>query len=192
MGYFIDNPLRHLIHNPVKILRPYVRSGMTVIDVGCGMGIFSIAMAKLVGDEGQVLAVDLQQKMLDAMLRRARRAGVDQRIIPHRCQADRLGMETPADFILAFAVVHEVPDMKNFLSQINACLKPDGKFLVAEPRLHVRTAAFQQMLTLTQELGLRIAEHPKIRRSRSVVLVKKQTSFPPVAGKGPGSERFSR
>jgi ubiquinone/menaquinone biosynthesis C-methylase UbiE len=173
MGYFIDTPLRRLIHNPVKILRPYVKPGITVIDVGCGMGIFSIAMARLVGDEGRVIAVDLQPKMLDVMLRRARRAGVAHRITPHRCAADRLGLEIPADFMLAFAMVHEVPDTKNFFRQVYACLKPEGQFLVAEPRLHVRPAAFQKMLILAQELGLSIAEHPQISRSRSVVFVKK-------------------
>ena len=49
-GYFIDNPLRRLLHNPEKIIGPYVRPGMTVMDVGCGMGFCSIAMAKIVGD----------------------------------------------------------------------------------------------------------------------------------------------
>ena len=43
-GFFIDNPLRRLIHNPTKIFGPYVQPGMTVMDVGCGMGLFSIAM----------------------------------------------------------------------------------------------------------------------------------------------------
>ncbi|MEI8375312.1 MAG: hypothetical protein WCJ35_21030 [Planctomycetota bacterium] len=52
-GYFIDNPIRRLFHNPVKIVGPYVKPGMTVMDV-CGMGFCSIAMAKLVGDSGLV------------------------------------------------------------------------------------------------------------------------------------------
>ena len=51
-----------------------------MLDVGCGMGLFSLAMAKLVGDQGQVIAVDLQQKMLDVLRRRAEKAGVADRI----------------------------------------------------------------------------------------------------------------
>ena len=70
-GYFIDNPIRRLFHNPEKIVGPYVGPGMTAMDVGCGMGFCSIAMAKIVGDSGQVIAVDLQQE--DA--RRAAAAG---------------------------------------------------------------------------------------------------------------------
>ena len=72
-GYFIDNRLRRWLHNPEQILAPYVSPGMTAMDFGCGMGMFSIAMAKLVGDKGRVIAVDLQQKMLDVLQKRARR-----------------------------------------------------------------------------------------------------------------------
>ncbi len=48
-GYFLDNRFRRLLHKPHMILAPYVREGMTVMDFGCGMGLFSIAMAKMVG-----------------------------------------------------------------------------------------------------------------------------------------------
>ena len=172
-GYLIDNPLRRLIHNPEKILRPYVTPGMTAIDVGCGMGLFSIGMAKLVGDRGQVIAVDLQQKMLDAMRRRAEKAGVAGRIRAHRCEADNLNLDVEADFALAFAMVHEVPDTKRLLSQVYACLKPGGKFLVAEPRLHVPGHAFQKMLEIAADVGFRqSAEQPQVRHCFAVVFVK--------------------
>jgi len=173
MGYLIDNPLRRLIHNPEKILGPYVKPEMTVIDVGCGMGFFSIAMAKMVGDQGQVIAVDLQQKMLDGMRRRAEKAGVAARIHAHRCEADNLNIDTEADFVLAFAMVHEVPDTKRLLSQVYACLKPGGKFLVAEPRLHVPTSSFQRMLEIAAAVGFwQSAEQPQVRRCYAVVFVK--------------------
>ena len=74
-GYFIDNPIRRLFHNPEKIVGPYVKPGMTAMDVGCGMGFCSIAMAKIVGDSGQVIAVDLQQKMLEVLRQRADKGG---------------------------------------------------------------------------------------------------------------------
>ena len=51
-------------------------AGRDVVDVGCGMGHFSIGMARLVGDKGKVVAIDMQQKMLDVTLKRASRAGV--------------------------------------------------------------------------------------------------------------------
>jgi ubiquinone/menaquinone biosynthesis C-methylase UbiE len=172
MGYLIDNPVRRLIHNPQKILGPYVKPGMTVVDIGCGMGLFCIAMARMVGDRGQVLAVDLQQKMLDAMKRRAEKAGVMDRIQAHRCKADDLNVDAKADFVLAFAMVHEVPDTQRLLSQVYACLKADGKFLVVEPRLHVSADTFQQMSEIADCVGFRQAEHPPVRRCRATVFVK--------------------
>jgi ubiquinone/menaquinone biosynthesis C-methylase UbiE len=82
---------------------------MTAMDIGCGMGFCSIAMARMVGNEGKVISVDLQQKMLDVLLKRARKAGVAERIETHRCEADSLGVDTAVDFVLAFMMVHEVP-----------------------------------------------------------------------------------
>ena len=97
MAYTFDNPIRKFFHQPRKMLDAFVKEGMTVMDVGCGMGFFSIGMAKMVGDSGKVIAVDLQQKMLDIMLKRARRAGVAERIFPHRCEPDRLAVSEKVD-----------------------------------------------------------------------------------------------
>jgi len=173
MGYFIDNPLRRLIHNPEKILGDYVKSGMTVLDVGCGMGIFSIAMAKMVGDDGRVIAVDLQQKMLDTLKRRAANAGVADRITTHRCAADRLGVNVHVDFVLAFAMVHEVPDQSRLFGEIHSCLNPEGKLFVAEPRLHVPEVAFDKTVTTAESVGFAVCDQPTVRRCRAVVLGKK-------------------
>jgi FkbM family methyltransferase len=169
-GYFIDNPLRRLLHNPETICGRYVKPGMTVMDLGCGMGFFSIAMARMVGEQGHVIAVDIQQRMLDVLQRRAEKSGVASRIRLHRAAPGRLGVTSPVDFALAFAVVHEVPDARSFLTEACSCLKPDARFLVAEPRFHVSAEAFQRMLALAREVGLGVLEEPPIRLSRSVVL----------------------
>ena len=168
-GYFIDNPLRRLLHSPEAILGRHLRTGMTAMDLGCGMGLFSIAMARMVGDQGCVIAVDIQQRMLDVLQRRAEKSGVASRIRTHRAAPDRLGVDATVDFALAFAVVHEAPDAEHFLAQVGSCLKPDARFLVAEPRHHVSAAAFQGMLTLAREVGLAVLEEPHVRLSRAVV-----------------------
>lgn len=174
-GYFIDNALRRLLHNPERIAGPYVRPGMTVLDLGCGMGIFSIAMARMVGPQGRVIAADLQQRMLDALVRRAERAGLADRIRAHRCEADRIGFEGPGtiDFALAFAMVHEVPGTASFLGQVSELLKPGARFLVAEPRLHVSRAAFAAMIELADRVGLAPVEEPHVRWCQTVVLRKR-------------------
>ena len=94
-GYFIDNRLRRLFHHPETILADHVRPGMTAMDFGCGMGLFAIAMARLAGENGRVIAVDLQQKMLDVASRRAERAGVLERMTFHRCEAKSIGVREP-------------------------------------------------------------------------------------------------
>ncbi len=171
-GYFIDNWLRRRLHDPTKIVGPYVKPGMTVMDVGCGMGLFSLAMAKMTGDNGRVIAVDLQQNMLDVLRKRAEKAGVAGRIRLHQCEKDRLGIEEPIDFALAMMMIHEVPDRQRLLSEIHGCLKPGGKLLAAEPKIHVSRKAFGQMMTAAEGLGFRTVAEPKVHGCQAVVLEK--------------------
>ena len=144
LAYTFDNPLRLFFHRPEKIFGSYVAEGMTVLDVGCGMGFFSIGLAKLVGSRGGVIAADVQQKMLNTLRRRAEKAGVSDRIRIHRCEPNNLGFETPVDFILAFWMVHEVPNTDIFFRQIRLCLKAKGRILIAEPKFHVSSKRFQE------------------------------------------------
>ncbi|MGD8993465.1 MAG: methyltransferase domain-containing protein [Desulfobacterales bacterium] len=168
-GYTFDNRLRYLFHRPQKILAQYVASGMTVLDVGCGMGFFSIGLARLVGDTGCVIAADVQAKMLAAMLKRSEKAGVADIIRPHKSEPNNLGINTPVDFILAFWMVHEVFSPQKFFQQMVECLNPDGKLLVAEPRFHVSSKRFQEIVDLAEASGLTYCENPKIKLSRSAV-----------------------
>jgi 2-polyprenyl-3-methyl-5-hydroxy-6-metoxy-1,4-benzoquinol methylase len=170
LGYAIDNPVRRLLHDPERLLAPFVSRGMSVLDVGCGRGLFSIAAARLVGPDGTVTSADVQQRMLDAVLRRAAAAGLAGRIRPHRCEPHDLGAVGPVDFAVAFWMVHETPDRAAFLRQIRAALRPGGRLLVAEPRLHVGAADFERTLDLARAAGLTVRPGPRIRISRSAVL----------------------
>jgi ubiquinone/menaquinone biosynthesis C-methylase UbiE len=170
IAYTFDNPLRRLIHKPQKVLGGYLKEGMTVLDLGCGMGHFSIGMAGLVGSTGKVFAVDLQQKMLDIMSMRSRRAGLADRIIPHLCQADVIELEKPADFILAFWMVHEVPDPEKFFNHLKTLLVSDGKILIAEPKMHVTAEALKRTLDIAQSCGLQCIEKPDICFSHAALL----------------------
>lgn len=49
--FTFDNPLRRLVQNPYKILKPYIKPGWTILDVGPGMGYFTIPLATLAGDK---------------------------------------------------------------------------------------------------------------------------------------------
>lgn len=168
-GYFIDNPLRRWIHHPHRILAPYLRPGMAVLDFGCGMGIFTLAAADLVGPEGRVTAVDLQSQMLAVVHKRTNRAGLGDRVRTHRCEAHTLGLTDTFDFALAFYSVHEVPDRRHLLDELYACLRPQGQLLGVEPRGHVSAQAFQQTLDEARDAGLVEIERPHVRFSLAVL-----------------------
>jgi ubiquinone/menaquinone biosynthesis C-methylase UbiE len=151
---------------------PYVKSGMTALDIGCGRGFTSIGLARIVGGQGKVISVDVQQQMLNMLKKRAVRAGLDGRIQLHRCETDTLGVHDEVDFVNAFWMVHEVPDAKDFLSQIHAVLQPGGHLLVAEPKMHVSPADFETMIDTAEEIGLIECARPKITFSLAAVLRK--------------------
>ncbi len=168
--YSFDNPLRRLFHDPERLLRPYVKAGMTAVDIGCGMGYFTIGLARFTGPEGKVIAVDLQQQMLDALGRRSRKARVAERIVLHRCRKESLGVEGPADFVLAFWMAHEVPDKSRFFGEILALLKPQGKFLLVEPKIHVTQRSLERTVAVCRETGFEILEEPRVALSRALLL----------------------
>jgi len=175
--FTFDNPLRKLLHNPEAILRPYVRPGSTVIDIGPGMGYFSIPLARLVGSAGRVIAIDVQAKMLEALASRARRSGMSERIQPHLASPDSLGNHPKADFVMAFWMVHEVPNQRTFLTEIFGFLKPKGLFLLAEPIFHVPKKSFLRTVETANEIGFIVKDMPKIRLSHSVLFARNETGL---------------
>jgi 2-polyprenyl-3-methyl-5-hydroxy-6-metoxy-1,4-benzoquinol methylase len=170
VAYTFDNPLRKLFHNPHKMLSPYIEEGMRAMDVGCGMGYFSIGMARIVGETGKVIAVDLQQKMLDIMQKRARRAGLLDRIDPRLCRPDDIVVTEDVHFILNFWMVHEVKDQQVFFNQLKSRLVSGGNILIAEPKMHVTPDEFQLTLGIAESAGLHVSGQPVIRFSRTALL----------------------
>lgn len=172
--FTFDNVFRKLIHNPYKILHPYIKKGNTVLDIGPGIGYFTIPMARMVGAKGRVIAVDIQREMLSAIRKRAKRAGMLSRVSLHLASSDSLGVKAKADFILAFWMVHEVPDKKLFFSQVYSLLKKSGSFLVAEPKMHVSKKEVEQIINYARKAGFSIDKSPDIFLSHSVLFFKNE------------------
>jgi ubiquinone/menaquinone biosynthesis C-methylase UbiE len=146
---------------------------MVVLDLGCGMGYFSLDMAKMVGPEGRVVCVDLQRRMIQGLVRRASKAGVLDRIDHRVCDKDGLGLEDLGegiDFALAFAIVHEVPDAEGFFRQVHGALRPGGTCLLAEPQGHVSEAQLEEQMGAAKRAGLEVVGRPVVRRSRAALL----------------------
>jgi ubiquinone/menaquinone biosynthesis C-methylase UbiE len=175
LGYLLASPVRRLFEKPEEVLGPYLRSGATALDVGCGMGFFSLPMAELVGAGGRVICVDLQERMIESLGRRAARAGLSERVETRVCSAGSLGigdLEGRVDFALAYAVVHEVPDAAAFLAEIAEVLVPGGRLLIAEPKGHVSEEAFEETVAMAREAGTAPVDPPHVKRSRAALLQK--------------------
>jgi SAM-dependent methyltransferase len=163
------------MEDPVKLLAPYVREGMTVLEPGPGMGFLTLPLARLVGVAGRVVAVDIQPRMLESLRRRAAKAGLLPRIETRLVQPGSLelgDLKGAADFVLAFYMVHEMPSAEVFFLEAADALKPGGLLLLAEPKGHVKLEKFEQELTAARAAGLEAAERPAIRRSMAAVLRK--------------------
>lgn len=171
----LDGFLRRMIQNPRVIYREHVRPGMRVLDVGAGTGFTSIPFGRMVGEEGEVVAVDLQQEMLDAIRRKAVKAGLSERIILKKCGENGLGLDGMGefDFANAFYMVHEVPNQENIFSEVYSALKSGGRFFIVEPAMHVSKGDFQRMLGIADKAGFEVMGRPRIIFSYSVVLEKR-------------------
>jgi ubiquinone/menaquinone biosynthesis C-methylase UbiE len=175
VGYLLINPFRKLFESPKKLLGPFVQEGMIVLEPGCGMGFFTLPLARMVGPKGRIIAVDIQPKMLSALSRRAQKAGISDRIELRLIRENGLGvkdMSGKVDCAVALHVVHEVPDQASFFSEIRQSLKPDGKLLFVEPKGHVSQDEFGASVTVAERVGF-VSEVLAKKKGERVALLKR-------------------
>jgi SAM-dependent methyltransferase len=142
------------------------------------MGFFTLELARIVGPSGRVIAVDVQPKMIEALRRRAAKANLCGIVDAHVVRSDSMQLDEVAniDFVLAFAVVHEMPDAAIFFSEAAEAMKPGARILLAEPSAHVSVEEFDAELEMASRLRLERDAQPSIRRSRTAVLRKSPIS----------------
>ncbi len=169
----LDSKFRRWLQNPEKILFPYVKEGITALDVGCGPGFFTIELAKLVGTNGKVIAVDLQQGMIEKVKGKIKGSELEERIKLVKCETDNLNVSEKVDFALAFYMVHEVRDKNKFFKQLHNTLKEGGQCLLVEPKMfHVKQKEFETTLLIAQENGFECLPAFKLFASWSALLTK--------------------
>jgi ubiquinone/menaquinone biosynthesis C-methylase UbiE len=174
VGYLLASPLRRLLENPDRLLRPHVNPGDTVLDLGCAMGFFSLPLAKRVGPRGRVVCVDVQERMLTSLRRKVRRKKLEDVVEIRHCTGATLGLEdvADADLALAWHVLHEVRDRGAFLRECHAALRVGGRLLLAEPNGHVSDEDFRAEIALAREAGFRVLRIDRSRRSTVAMLEK--------------------
>jgi ubiquinone/menaquinone biosynthesis C-methylase UbiE len=166
---WLTSPVRKLFNNPLRVLNGLVAEGQLAIDLGCGPGFLTLPLAEMVGQTGSVIAVDVQQEMLDKLRIRAEKAGLLSRIRFHHSSPEGPGILGPADFAVAFWMLHEVGDKAVFLRQVRDSLREGGQFLLVEPRGHVSKAQFDAAVELVNGTGLTPIARPRVGFSRAAL-----------------------
>ena len=175
MGFVIASPLRKLGENPERILAPLVEPGMTAVDIGSAMGFFSLPLARMVGESGRVVCVDIQERMLRSLVKRARKKGLEKIIETRVATTESLeldDLEGAADLALAIHVVHETAYPRSFLAQCHDVLRPGGTLLILEPKGHVSEDDFEATRQLALDVDFSEVEHDQLKKSLMSVLEK--------------------
>lgn len=168
--YFSLNTFfRKGIHNPVKILKPYVRRGDTAVDLGCGPGFFTMALAGLAGSAGKVIAVDIQERAIEIIQKKVSGTVYENIVQPVLGDGSAIPVSDKADFVLSFWMLHEVPDKKVFLEQVKSIMKPGGLYLLVEPRVHVSKRTYLDEISIAESCGMKHTDSPKIGISRAAL-----------------------
>ncbi|RPI62333.1 MAG: class I SAM-dependent methyltransferase, partial [Planctomycetaceae bacterium] len=141
-----------------------------VLEPGCGMGYFTLPLARMVGPAGRVIVVDIEPRMLAVLARRAHKAGLSERIVIRPAEPEKLGISDLSgaiDVALLIHTVHEMPNAGALFAEILQALKPGGQVLVIEPKGHVSAAEFSKTAAKAEKTGLRAdAAFTDIKRRR--------------------------
>jgi ubiquinone/menaquinone biosynthesis C-methylase UbiE len=153
---------------------------MTVLDIGCGPGFFTVEIAKMLNGSGKVIAADVQEGMLNIIRKKVSGTSLEQRIELHQSDFESIGVVEKVDFALAFWMVHEVRNQKRFFEELASIIKPNGLLLIIEPKIHVTKRKFGAMVDLVKEYGFNVVECRDVAChvffSRTVVLNKENKS----------------
>lgn len=166
----LDSKFRHLFQTPKNIVSKYIKPGMTVLDLGCGTGYFTAAIAKQLNGSGKVVAADVQQGMLDILSKKIERGNYKQQIEIYHCNEHNLKLKEKFDFILAFYSFHEMEYLESIIKELREISKPETKILIAEQKFHVPKMKFHSFVEKMKLNKFKIIERPKIFFSRAVVM----------------------
>jgi ubiquinone/menaquinone biosynthesis C-methylase UbiE len=156
-----------------------LREGMNFIDVGCGSGYFTIPASKIVGKNGKVYAIDVQQEMLEIL----KQKGVPENVVTLLAKSDYdfpVEDET-GDFTLCAFVLHENHDPIKFLEEVKRITKSKGKIVILEWKKQVEDwgppyedrVSQEEVLRYCNKVGLSVHDYGEINKSHYKVVCTK-------------------
>jgi ubiquinone/menaquinone biosynthesis C-methylase UbiE len=147
----LDVSARRLVASPGRILGEFgLASGERVLEIGPGIGFYSVEAAKRVGTAGRLICLDLQREMLREVRRRTGAAG-ERRVDFVTADAGELPLRSGSiDRVSLITVLGEFPDRGRALAEIRRVLRPGGHLSVSE---QLPDPDFVTRTTLRRELG---------------------------------------
>jgi SAM-dependent methyltransferase len=133
----------------------------------------------MIGPNGRVVSVDTKPEVIESLKQRAADDGLSERIGASVCTDKSLGVDHLAgqiDFALAVYVVHHAADAPGLMAEVYSLLKPDGRFLIVEPKHHASPAECEAVESAARAAGFTIAGYPKQPRDWAAMLVKSDKS----------------
>jgi protein-L-isoaspartate O-methyltransferase len=153
LRFFVELPHPFITRGRLReILAP--RPGERVLEVGPGAGYYALPVARWLEPGGSLDVLDVQQKMLDHVMRRAAEGGITN-VVP--TQADAQALPYPdASFDAAYLtlVLGEIPDQERSLCELRRVLRPGGRLVVGEHISDPHYVAFGALCERAEAAGL--------------------------------------
>jgi precorrin-6B methylase 2 len=159
---WLERPEREKEEAPSKLMEALkLKEGDVVADVGAGSGYFTFRMADKVGPKGKVLAVDIQQEMLDLIKNKAKAGKVSNVEPVLGTEKDPRLPESAVDLILLVDVYHEFSFPYEMTEAMVKSLKPGGRLVFVEYRLEDPKVPIKLVHKMTQKQVIKeMAPHP--------------------------------
>lgn len=136
-----------------------IRKGTTVIDVSCGQGGFTVSLAKIVGESGRVLSVDVSDEYLAEFNKNLKKWSVEKLVTFIQCDAANLKgivADEPADMVVSYRFLEElkhIKDMPTIVKEMARMVKKKGKVCINELSTEAKNEAEENYIRLHRESG---------------------------------------
>ena len=149
----LENPFATNSHSKNIIAGLAVTEGMTVLDIGCGPGRSSLPLSRLVGSLGRLVSIDIQQKMLDIVQRKALQENINNIIFVNIPLGEGKLEDYQADRAVMAAVLGEIPGKTAALTEIYHSLNPGGILAISETMFDPHYQKRETILALVKPIG---------------------------------------